>query len=239
MANQYGNKVGRVSQEELLAALEGIELDDAGDAGDGCLNDSDAGPELSEAERLAHAADVPSMRVDGRPKGSERTRPLTPKQQAFARGLIEGKTQAQAYRDAYPEAQGSPSSIKTSAWKLSRDPRIQALVTEGWDETVEALAEDQAAVKRYVLKQLLHHSKTAKQEGTKLKALEMMGKSVGMFKAEVQDDDKAIVTPEQLKRELAVHMRLLNNVRPLTRSAILSEGSVIDVSANAAVQVNA
>ena len=156
---------------------------------------------------------------------------------AFAKGLIEGKTQAQAYKDAYPDAQGSHQSMKTSAWKLSRDPRIQAIVTEGWDETVEALSEDQAAVKRYVLKQLLHHSKTAKQEGTKLKALEMMGKSVGMFKAEVQDDDKTSVTPEQLKRELASHLRLLNNVRPITRSAILEP--IIDVETNAQAQINA
>lgn len=236
MASQNGEKAGRVSREELLAALDGIELDGEGD---GCLNDRDEGPELSEAEQLAALADIPKMRVDGKPKGSERQRPLTAKQMAFAKGLIEGKTQAQAYKDAYPEANGSPSSIKTSAWKLSRDPRIQALVTEGWDETVEALAEDQAAVKRYVLKQLLHHSKTAKQEGTKLKALEMMGKTVGMFKPDAQDDDKVVVTAEQLKRELATHIRLLNNVRPLTRSAVLGEGTVIDAPINERVSANA
>ena len=233
MTHEHDIKVGRVSREELLQALDAIDLDDDQD-------EQDQGPEPSEAERLAALADVPSMRVDGRPRGSERQRPLTAKQMAFAKGLIEGKTQAQAYRDAYPDAQGSQQSIKTSAWKLSRDPRIQALVNDGWDETVEALAEDQAAVKRYVLKQLLHHSKTAKQEGTKLKALEMMGKSVGMFIATPQDDDKGIVTPEQLKRELASHLRLLNNVRPITRSAILEPSvSVIDVQANAQVQANA
>ena len=236
MANQYGDKVGRVSREELLQALDAVDL---GEDEDGRLNDSDEGRALSEAEQLAALADVPKMRVDGRPKGSERQRQLTPKQMAFAKGLIEGKTQVQAYKDAYPEANGSHQSMKTSAWKLSKDPRIQAMVNEGWDETVEALAEDQAAVKRYVLKQLLHHSKTAKQEGTKLKALEMMGKSVGMFKAEVQDKDEGSVSPEQLKRELAVHLRLLNNVRPLTRSAILQEGSVIDAQPNAPAKLNA
>ena len=86
---------------------------------------------------------------------------------------------------------------------------------------MEALAEDQAAVKRYVLKQLLHHSKTAKQEGTKLKALEMMGKTVGMFKQDQAEPDKVIVTAEQLKRELANHLRLVNNVKPMTRAAVL------------------
>jgi len=58
------------------------------------------------------------------------------------------------------------------------------------------------------------HSKSAKQEGTKLKALELMGKAVGLFKHE--ESGKADVqTPEQLKRDLAVHLRLLDNVKPL------------------------
>ena len=230
MEKKQDVKTGRVSREELLEALEAVELDDDQD-------DQDQTPEPSEAERLAALADIPKIRVDGKPRGTERVRPLTAKQMAFAKGLIEGKTQAQAYKDAYPDAQGSHQSMKTSAWKLSRDPRIQAIVTEGWDETVEALSEDQAAVKRYVLKQLLHHSKTAKQEGTKLKALEMMGKTVGMFIATPQDEDKGIVTPEQLKRELASHLRLLNNVRPITRSAILEP--IIDVETNAQAQINA
>ena len=151
MANQYGEESGKVSREEFLRALEEASAMHAEMGDDARLNDSDEGPELSEAERLAALADIPSMRVDGKPKGSEKTRPLTTKQMAFARGLIEGKTQAQAYKDAYPDAQGSHQSIKTSAWKLARDPRIQTLVNEGWDETVEAMAEDQAAVKRYVL----------------------------------------------------------------------------------------
>ena len=221
MTHEHDIKVGRVSREELLQALDAIDLDDDQD-------DQDQTPEPSEAERLAALADIPKIRIDGKPRGTERVRPLTAKQMAFAKGLIEGKTQAQAYKDAYPDAQGSHQSMKTSAWKLSRDPRIQAIVTEGWDETVEALSEDQAAVKRYVLKQLLHHSKAAKQEGTKLKALEMMGRSVGMFKAEQRDDTEGVVSAEQLKRELAKHMRLLANVRPLGRADILSEGTVIN-----------
>lgn len=205
---------GKTSRDELLAALEAIP-DDA------CLNSDDEGPELSEAEQLAHAAEPPMMRVDGRPKGSEKQKPLTPKQLAFAKGLIEGKTQEQAYRDAYPDAQAKTTVIKSNAWKLSQDPRIKSMVEESWGETVEAMTDDALAVRRYVIKQLLHHSKTAKQEGTKLKALEMMGKSVGMFKQDMAERDEVVVTADQLKRELANHLRLVNNVKPMTRAAVL------------------
>ena len=205
---------GRATRDELLAALEA--MDD-----DGCLNSEDESPEQSEAERLAHAAEHPKIRVDGKPKGSERTKPLTHKHLAFAKGLIEGKTQEQAYRDAYPDAQAKATVIKSNAWKLSQDIRIKTMVEESWGETVEAMTDDALAVRRYVIKQLLHHSKEAKQEGTKLKALEMMGKSIGMFKNDMADKDEVVVTADQLKRELAGHIKLLNNIKPMTRTAIL------------------
>jgi hypothetical protein len=90
-----------------------------------------------------------------------------------------------------------------------RDSRIQALVNDAWEQTADVLVEDVVASKRYILKQLVAHSKSAKQEGTKLKALELMGKAIGLFKHE--DAGKAeVATPEQLKRDLAVHLRLLD-----------------------------
>ena len=205
----------KISKQEYLAALEAANVDDELVL-DADQDDQDQGlGEMSEAERLAAHAESPTIRVDGRPVGSprgERARPLTTSQIAFTQGIIQGKTYRQAYRDAYPNAQGSDSSITTSAYKLSRDPRVQALVQDALDETVEHLAEDVAGTKRYVLKQLIAHSKGAKQEGTKLKALELLGKSVGLFidKAEVKTE---AVTAEQLKRELGQHLKLLPSAK--------------------------
>ena len=205
----------KISKQEYLAALEAANVDDEVVL-DADQDDNDEGlGEMSEAERLAAHADAPTVRVDGKPYSSprgERPRPMTTSQIAFGQGLIQGKTYRQAYKDAYPNAQGSDSSITTSAYKLSRDPRIMAMVQDALDETVEHLAEDVAGTKRYVLKQLIAHSKGAKQEGTKLKALELLGKSVGLFidKAEVKTET---VTAEQLKRELGQHLKLLPSVK--------------------------
>ena len=94
---------------------------------------------------------------------------------------------------------------------------------------MEALTEDAVAVKRYVIQNLLELSKNAKQEGSKLKALEMMGKSVGMFKpAQVEEEDT--LTAEQLKQELAKHLRLVGNTKRITKAQI------IDVTPSAVVQ---
>jgi hypothetical protein len=138
----------------------------------------------------------------------------------FARLLVEGKTQLEAYKEAYPNAKATDRTLKAGAWKLAQDIRIQKVLQEHWGETVEAMVEDQVAVKRYVIKQLLEMSKESKQEGSKLKALELMGKTVGMFKhTEKEEEDN--VSADQLKMELAKHLKLVKNVRPITRAQII------------------
>jgi len=96
------------------------------------------------------------------------------------------------------------------------------MLNEHWGETVEVLAEDTAATKRFVLKTLLHYVKSGKQEGSRLKALELMGKTVGMFsKQEEKVTDEVSVSAEQLKKDLAGHLRLMGNSRPMKRAQII------------------
>lgn len=202
-------KAGRASKDELLQALEDAHLQEP-DA-------EDDGPEPSEAERLAARAEPPVMRVDGKPRGTEdykKIQPLTASQMEFTKGCIAGKTMRQAYRDAYPNAKGSDQVITSSAYRLSRDPRIQKALQDAWGETIEVLAEDTAATKRYVMKELLALTKGGKQEGSRLKALELMGRAAGMFQIAT---DKPVDKPsaEQLRKELSGHLKLLDNVKPM------------------------
>lgn len=209
---------GRTSKDELLKRLEEVMLD-----GDGNKNEPEPG--LSEAERLARDAVPPKRRVDGELQGTPRVKPMTSSMMEFAKGLIEGKTQLEAYRQAYPNGQASERTLKTAAWKLAQDPRIQKMLQEHWGQTVEALTDDAIAVKRYVIKSLLELSKEAKQEGSKLKALELMGKTVGLFKQAPQEDDDSL-TAEQLKLELAKHLRLVGNVRRISKAQIVESDPV-------------
>lgn len=213
MGNEQGRVNGRTNKDELLRRLE--ELTD----GTG-LNGHGEAPELSEAERLARDAVAPKRRVDGELPGTPKQRPMTASMMEFAKGLIEGKTQLEAYKEAYPNAKANDRVLKTNAWKLAQDVRIQRMLQEHWGQTVEALTDDAVAVKRYVIKSLLDLSKEAKQEGSKLKALELMGKSVGMFKP-AQAEEEESLTAEQLKQELAKHLKLVGNVRRITKAQII------------------
>lgn len=172
------------------------------------------GSTVGEAEQAAAAADPPRTRSDGQIVGisEQKSRPLTPQQIAFAQGVIEGKTRRQAYRDAYPNAKGADATISASAHRLSRDPRIARMIEAGWEETTEALAEDVAAQRRYVNRALVALSKGAKQETTRVRALELLGRAAGLFKDQTQTADKPI-TADELRRELAGHLRLVGASR--------------------------
>ena len=165
---------------------------------------------MSEAEQLAHLAGKPKLRIDGRPIGSDhrRGKGLTVNQHRFVQGVIRGQSLRQSYREAFQNDTGSDASISASANKLMKDPRVKMALDEAWGQTVENLIEDVVASKRYVLKGLLALSKAGKQEGTQLKALELMGKACGLF-TPMEVQDKAPVTADQLKRELAGHLKLL------------------------------
>ena len=210
--------MNRISSAEYLEALEAAGQDEASEPD---VNEGEPGPEASEAERLAWAAEEPIKRGDGTPVGLEgwkRKRPLTASQQAFAQGVIEGKSYRQAYRDAYPNAQGAEQTIASAAFKLSRDPRILALIQSGEAEQQEFLAEDMAGTRRYVMRQLLVLSKAANQEGSRLKALELLGRAAGMWR-EIQPQQAQPVTAQELKAALAGHLRHLALVKPAKREA--------------------
>ena len=200
--------MGKASKGEYQAAIA-----EAGDQWDGLNADN-----MSEAERTADAlvknAPKPRKRVDGLPVASEhkRSNALTENQRQFTIGVIRGQSLRSSYREAFKNDTGSDASISASANKLMKDPRVAMALKEAWGETIEHLSEDVAASKRYVLKGLLALSKDAQSEQSRIRALELMGKACGLF-APSEVIDKAVVSAEQLKRELSGHMRLMEQAK--------------------------
>jgi len=103
-------------------------------------------------------------------------------QAMFIRGLINGKTQKQAYRDAYPADSSTDKNISTTANRLLHSPKIEAFVQGINSTAAELLVDDRRETRRYVFRELFALSKQAKQERHKIKALELLGKSCGAFK---------------------------------------------------------
>ena len=184
-------------------------------------NESEPAAGLEISERLrASVAGVPiKKRKDGKPigdKSTDRTR-TTPRQKAFASLILQGHSPREAYEKAYEVKSDNAASHASSANKLLKNPKISALVEGLWHSSRENLVNDAIATRRHVMEQLLLHSQEAKQEGTKLKALELMGRAVGMFTDKVESKVEEVSTT-QLKEELKSSLALLDNVKPFKQA---------------------
>ena len=196
------------------------------------LNDEARGDfnSLGEAERLAASSPPPKTRVDGSPQGSEYKRPpkaLTDSQKSFTDAVIRGKGLRASYREAYPNDTSNDSTVSTAAYQLARHPRIAKLLEDAAEQTVDYMVEDPEAGKRFIMRQLYLSAATMKQEGSRLKALELVGRSLGMWQQQV------VATPEtmsavQLKQELDRHLVMLTDVAPKRRPTGLVESTALD-----------
>ena len=129
----------------------------------------------------------------------------------FIRGLLNGKTQKLAYRDAYPADRSNDRNICTTANRLLHSPKIEAFVQGINSTAAELLVDDRRETRRFVFMELIALSKQAKQERHKIKALELLGKSCGAFKPA---DRGAVPAPSEqiLKDALSKRLRLMREV---------------------------
>jgi hypothetical protein len=152
---------------------------------------------LGEAEQMAQT-----------PMAVVRHRELTHGMRVFIAAKLEGKTSRASYREAYPNDKSADATISANAYKLGKHPLVAKALQEAWGQTEEALVEDMAASKRYVIQSLIALSKNAAQEGSRLKALELLGRAAGAFTNAAPVEAPA-PTAAQLKKALAGHLKLL------------------------------
>ena len=151
---------------------------------------------------------------------------LTANQRAFAENLAAGMNQTEAYIKAYQVRTTNRNVISINASRLAKDNRISELLDSYADSIAARVVEDATRTRRYVLEELHGHASNAQRTPTeKLRALELMGRAVGMFTDKVETKAEAIST-EQLKKELRSHLVLLDNVRPMKTVEIIAEDAI-------------
>jgi hypothetical protein len=174
------------------------------------------GGELSEAEKQAAASSPPQLRVDRQPVGSpdrKEWRLLTEGQQRFVDGIVRGKTQRQAYRDAFPNQTGTDRTVSAAAHTLLKNPRVITALEEAAEESVDYMVEDANALKRWVTKQLIIRVTGSKNDMGAFRGLELLARSAGMF---IQTPSPEDVAPSALdiKSQLDKHLTMLEDVAP-------------------------
>lgn len=122
---------------------------------------------------------------------------LTTRQEAFVARLAEGETQAEAYRHAYSADTMGSATVWSEASRLAHNPKVAARVQELKAEVEEMRRMAALDREEVIIRRLEHEALTARTDGARVKALELLGKHFGMF------TDRVVVdTPERTEEEV-------------------------------------
>jgi phage terminase small subunit len=110
---------------------------------------------------------------------------LTPKQEVFARKVVEGMTQADAYRAAYSCKRMTDKTIWENASRLMADSKVQARVKELRDKiNDEAIMSAQKRLE-WLTKVIQNDEEST---GDRLKAIDLMNKMQGEYIQKIAAD---------------------------------------------------
>jgi phage terminase small subunit len=146
------------------------------------------------------------------PKGRSPLQPngLTAKQEAFALAIFNGSNFSDAYREAYDAENMQPVTIHRQAYELAINSKVAARLDELHREREQQRRMQSLSRSDLVLKQLTDLAlSSAVQDGARVRALELLGKSVALFTDRVETEDKTDSTADEIERDLADKLRRL------------------------------
>ena len=105
----------------------------------------------------------------------------TRNQLIFANFIFDGLTLSAAYRHSYRSNQMSPKTIWEASSRLSKHPKVVARLHELRAEKEAEERMLQLSYGDFVINELQKLALSAKSDRARIKALELLGKSVGLF----------------------------------------------------------
>jgi hypothetical protein len=112
---------------------------------------------------------------------------LTIKQRAFADAIIKGKLGSfkEVYADVYDVTltkQGKiPKWVEVEASRLMANPKVALSIQQGLQRRETNAVASTTRTRSYVLEQLMRESKEAESDSSRIRALELLGKTVNLF----------------------------------------------------------
>jgi phage terminase small subunit len=136
---------------------------------------------------------------------------LTAKQNAFALGIVGGIPATTAYRQAYDADGMKPESVWVESCRLATNPKVALRVSELRAEQEEERRMLRLSHAEAVLERLEHEALEAKTDSTRVRALELIGRHLGMFtdKVEITTQERSVEMIEQEIRDRLVRFGFL------------------------------
>ena len=138
---------------------------------------------------------------------------LTIKQRAFVNEIIKGKLGS--YKEAYAKVydvtltkQGKiPKWVEVEASKLVANPKIALSIQKAIERKEQSVTASSLRTRNYVIEQLYRESKESDSDSSRVRALELLGKSVALF-TDVTEERKARDTDE-IERDIETKLEQL------------------------------
>ena len=131
---------------------------------------------------------------------------ITAKQNEFAQHVSDGLSQTKAYRSAYISDNMAPKTVWEESSRLRRHPKVAARIIEleaekAYRQRIQALSREER-----ILKELEALAFGDGPVSAKLKAIELLGKNLGLFQpkevpdVERSEDEITTALSEKLQR---------------------------------------
>ena len=139
----------------------------------------------------------------GSNRSAMQTNGLTAKQEGFALAVFGGASFSDAYRQSYDAQNMLPATIHRQAYELAINPKVSARLDELHSQKERERRMQSLSRSDLVLKQLEGIALDGGvQDGARVRALELLGKSVALFTDRVETDDKTDRTADEIERDL-------------------------------------
>ena len=132
--------------------------------------------------------------------------PLTGKQEAFAKLVANGAVLSDAYRECYSADNMKNSTLWSEACRLAQNPKVSARIKD-----IQAdMEQDRRTIERrreeWVLKRLSEEADQADNASSRIRALELVGKTVGMFTDRIEQAETSERSASEIEKELRARL---------------------------------
>jgi hypothetical protein len=137
------------------------------------------------------------------PKGINGTQKLTEKMLHYCRCRANNMNMSDSYRESYSASNMSKKTINEAASRLDGNSMVSARVNLLISQKEQALVRSSVSLRQKVLTKLESFMDSATTADTaKIRAAELLGKSIGLFKDVIEDGTKTERSVEELTASL-------------------------------------
>ena len=145
-------------------------------------------------------SEAKSKKIPGNPKGLNGTEKLTGNMLHYCRCRASGQNLSDSYRESYGTSGMTKKSINEASCRLDKRSKIQSRIDYLIGQKEAALIRSEVSLREKVLTKLESFMDSATpQDASKIRAAELLGKSIGLFTEVIEDRRNLDKSPEELK----------------------------------------